>query len=169
LWFKPGKLTQEFVAGRRASYLPPFRLYLVLSIIFFLAASLSNTHVKVLQFDSKTGGMSQPECDNVLAAAAQICGTPAVLPARACIFLFGDDLGGVGGGRRRGLAGLEFRGEPDGARDVDLAGLHRHCHAAGIRQGVDERSGQGIGTFRGVYGRIEHHSGGVFVYAMLQM
>jgi hypothetical protein len=44
LWFKPGKLTQEFVAGRRAAYLPPFRLYLVLSILFFLAASISNTH-----------------------------------------------------------------------------------------------------------------------------
>ena len=36
LWFKPGKLTQEFVAGRRVAYLPPFRLYLILSIIFFL-------------------------------------------------------------------------------------------------------------------------------------
>jgi hypothetical protein len=41
LWFKPGKLTQEFVAGRRVAYLPPFRLYLVLSIAFFLIASIS--------------------------------------------------------------------------------------------------------------------------------
>src|ERR1700727_2238396 len=32
LWFKPGKLTEEFVAGRRVAYLPPFRLYLILSI-----------------------------------------------------------------------------------------------------------------------------------------
>src|SRR6202020_2190207 len=39
LWFKPGKLTQEFVAGRRVAYLPPFRLYLILSIIFFLLLS----------------------------------------------------------------------------------------------------------------------------------
>jgi hypothetical protein len=51
LWFKPGKLTQEFVAGRRAAYLPPFRLYLVLSILFFLVASVSNTHVKFVRFD----------------------------------------------------------------------------------------------------------------------
>jgi hypothetical protein len=54
LWFKPGRLTQEFIAGRRAAYLPPFRLYLVLSIIFFLLASLSNTHVKFARFDDKT-------------------------------------------------------------------------------------------------------------------
>lgn len=40
LWTRPGRLTQEFVAGRRAAYLPPFRLFLVLSVTFFLVASL---------------------------------------------------------------------------------------------------------------------------------
>ena len=39
LLFKPGFLTQEFFAGRRARYLPPLRLYLVLSVLFFLIAS----------------------------------------------------------------------------------------------------------------------------------
>jgi hypothetical protein len=72
LWFKPGKLTQEFVAGRRASYLPPFRLYLVLSILFFLAASVSSTHVKVVQFDPKTGSMSEPECDKLNRSAFKV-------------------------------------------------------------------------------------------------
>jgi hypothetical protein len=33
---KPGFLTVEFLAGRRARYLPPFRLYLVVSIVLFL-------------------------------------------------------------------------------------------------------------------------------------
>jgi hypothetical protein len=51
LWFKPGKLTQEFVAGRRAAYLPPFRLYLVLSILFFLLTSFVHTKVEVIKFD----------------------------------------------------------------------------------------------------------------------
>jgi uncharacterized protein DUF3667 len=36
LLFKPGFLTREFLAGRRASYLPPVRLYLVLSVVFFI-------------------------------------------------------------------------------------------------------------------------------------
>jgi hypothetical protein len=58
LWFKPGKLTQEFVAGRRAAYLPPIRLYLVLSVIFFLVASLSHTHgCEAAVRDSGTGLM----------------------------------------------------------------------------------------------------------------
>jgi RNA polymerase subunit RPABC4/transcription elongation factor Spt4 len=34
LIFKPGKLTTEYIAGRRVKYLPPFRIYLILSIFF---------------------------------------------------------------------------------------------------------------------------------------
>jgi hypothetical protein len=40
LWYlvsRPGFLTREFFAGRRVRYLPPFRLYLVISVVFFLA------------------------------------------------------------------------------------------------------------------------------------
>ncbi len=51
LWFKPGRLTQEFVAGRRMAYLPPFRLYLVVSVIFFLIASFSHPTHDVVNFD----------------------------------------------------------------------------------------------------------------------
>src|SRR5271168_357378 len=52
LWFKPGELTREFVAGRRAAYLPPFRLYLVVSILFFLIASFVHTRGEILKFDA---------------------------------------------------------------------------------------------------------------------
>jgi hypothetical protein len=64
LWFKPGKLAQEFVAGRRAAYLPPFRLYLVLSILFFLVASMSNPHANIVRFDNETSaaaGVASPQ------------------------------------------------------------------------------------------------------------
>jgi len=37
---KPGFLTREFFAGRRVRYLPPFRLYLVISVLFFLVVGL---------------------------------------------------------------------------------------------------------------------------------
>jgi hypothetical protein len=43
LLFKPGFLTREFLDGRRVRYLPPLRLYLVLSVVFFLIIS-SGTH-----------------------------------------------------------------------------------------------------------------------------
>jgi hypothetical protein len=51
LWFKPGMLTQEFVAGRRAAYLPPFRLYLILSIVLFLIASFMHPSAPLVKFD----------------------------------------------------------------------------------------------------------------------
>ena len=41
LTFQPGFLTREFLDGRRMSYLPPLRLYLVLSVLFFLVAALT--------------------------------------------------------------------------------------------------------------------------------
>jgi Protein of unknown function (DUF3667) len=76
LWFKPGKLTQEYVAGRRASYLPPFRLYLVLSIIFFLVASISNTHANFVRFDDATSksGAPESECASVTQFAVTVFG-----------------------------------------------------------------------------------------------
>lgn len=38
LLFRPGKLTRDYLRGRRASFMPPFRSYLVLSVVFFLVA-----------------------------------------------------------------------------------------------------------------------------------
>ncbi len=38
LTVRPGKLTRDYLEGRRARFMPPFRTYLVLSIIFFLVA-----------------------------------------------------------------------------------------------------------------------------------
>jgi hypothetical protein len=35
---KPGKLTRDYLEGRRARYMPPFRMYLVLSLLFFVVA-----------------------------------------------------------------------------------------------------------------------------------
>jgi hypothetical protein len=86
LWFKPGKLTQEFVAGRRAAYLPPFRLYLIMSIVFFLLASFMRTgNVNVIQFDDGSTKVTalrapspSPAAPNPVAPAKP---PPAVAPA----------------------------------------------------------------------------------------
>jgi hypothetical protein len=46
LWLllaRPGYLTREFFAGHRVRYLPPFRLYLVLSVIFFLVTAMAGS------------------------------------------------------------------------------------------------------------------------------
>jgi hypothetical protein len=47
LWLllvKPGEVTRQYMANRRASFLPPFRLYLVLSLLFFALFAASRGH-----------------------------------------------------------------------------------------------------------------------------
>jgi hypothetical protein len=43
LLFHPGRLTRDFLSGRRYRYTPPLRLYMFLSIAFFLLAALFST------------------------------------------------------------------------------------------------------------------------------
>ena len=43
LIFKPGKVTLEFIEGKRKKYVNPFQLYLNITIIFFLLIGLLNT------------------------------------------------------------------------------------------------------------------------------
>ena len=38
---RPGTLTLEFLAGRRMTYVPPLRLYLVASVVYFLLAAFT--------------------------------------------------------------------------------------------------------------------------------
>ena len=38
LIIRPGQLTRDYLEGRRARFMPPFRMYLVLSIVFLLVA-----------------------------------------------------------------------------------------------------------------------------------
>jgi hypothetical protein len=58
LLFKPGFLTREFLSGRRARYLPPLRLYLVLSVLFFLILGLSPHEPRVVSIQSGAGAPS---------------------------------------------------------------------------------------------------------------
>ncbi|MGI9199462.1 MAG: DUF4286 family protein [Woeseiaceae bacterium] len=38
LVIRPGRLTHDYLQGRRARFMPPFRMYLVLSLVFFIVA-----------------------------------------------------------------------------------------------------------------------------------
>ncbi len=67
LAFAPGFLTNEYFRERRASYIPPFRLYLVLSLVFFGVASLTSAFEGApVRFDRAAGG---PATQADLAAA----------------------------------------------------------------------------------------------------
>jgi hypothetical protein len=53
LLLKPGRLTKEYFAERRARYLPPVRLYLVLSVLFFAFGAISPTSLSHAPAESK--------------------------------------------------------------------------------------------------------------------
>jgi hypothetical protein len=70
LWLKPGALTNEFFDGRRMKYLPPFRLYLIISLVFFLLLSLSHgSRVEIVSVGNSTVRANDPKdfsCDNMV-------------------------------------------------------------------------------------------------------
>jgi len=56
LMFKPGKLTRDYMDGRRFRYAPPMRLYIFSSIVFFLlAAFLSSDAITVTGPENNEG------------------------------------------------------------------------------------------------------------------
>ena len=40
---RPGLLTEQYLGGKRRAYSPPFRAYLVISVVYFIAASMFDT------------------------------------------------------------------------------------------------------------------------------
>ncbi len=61
LILKPGSLTKEFNIGKRASYVPPFRLYVFISLIFFFVLAVTSDSKVQLQ-----GSASSENGNNVL-------------------------------------------------------------------------------------------------------
>ena len=48
---RPGHLTADYLQGRRARYMPPFRMYLVLSLLFFVVAFYDPAEQFALLYD----------------------------------------------------------------------------------------------------------------------
>jgi hypothetical protein len=94
LLFKPGKLTNEYIAGRRQAYLPPFRMYFVISLAFFLLTSLIGPNFSVMSADlDSVGPSTQAATDGISCDAnVQAFVNPQWLPRfqRACEKIVAD-------------------------------------------------------------------------------
>lgn len=80
LWLlltRPGFLTVEFLEGRRARYLPPFRLYLVMSVVLFLVAATVNHHTVVLGI-----GVSTDDSGSIQGVQLETANTANETPAQ---------------------------------------------------------------------------------------
>jgi hypothetical protein len=60
LFARPGKLTREYLEGRRARYMPPFRTYIVLSIFFFLIAFFDPREELGILFEPEEDAVTEP-------------------------------------------------------------------------------------------------------------
>jgi hypothetical protein len=87
LWYllaRPGRLTLEFFAGKRIAYLPPFRLYLVISLLFFLVAGLPEG-VAVDVDGTPTGNRVESMNQAAKALETDLADTPGAAQAAAAI------------------------------------------------------------------------------------
>ena len=89
---KPGELTREFLAGRRARYISPVRVYLTFSLIFFTLAALLPGAMEGVATVKRTGlnqdteferrlesGLQKAEQDNEMLGQAVLKNLPRVM------------------------------------------------------------------------------------------
>ncbi len=81
---KPGRLTLEFLAGRRASQLNPLRFYIFVSVLFFLGLSLLN-HGHLVDFDRQQVNRLQGELTGPTAGAAAKTAPPGKVHTKITI------------------------------------------------------------------------------------
>lgn len=106
LLFRPGRLTRDYIEGRRARYVEPLRLYLSFSIIFFAIFKLGGSH-----FGHSTP--DEPPAAQVAApaaspGAARNVPAPAARPGGAAPADAGP---APEGGRKAGLITLDDKDE----------------------------------------------------------
>ncbi len=61
LMIRPGRLTHDYLQGRRARYMPPFRMYLVLSLLFFVIAFFDPQEELGLLFEPEPAPVAEEE------------------------------------------------------------------------------------------------------------
>jgi hypothetical protein len=84
LLFRPGRLTIEYFRDRRARYVPPVRLYLIMSLLFFGAVGIASHdgpgQPKVQATAAKPGQTLEQACDDINSAIPEL----AALLRRSC-------------------------------------------------------------------------------------
>jgi hypothetical protein len=97
MFFRPGHLTREYVQGRIVRYIPPFRLYLVSSLVFFV----------VLPFIADPGKVQREVEEGMRADSVRTAAGDSARPA-------------PGVAPRRGAQRSSIAIRDDGDRNIDL-------------------------------------------------
>jgi len=91
LTVRPGHLTRDYLEGRRARFMPPFRTYLVLSIVFFLVAFFDPKEQFGIFFDAETESPAAEDTNNTEDIANEVMqelvAEGVIIPAEDAEFL----------------------------------------------------------------------------------
>lgn len=82
LLLKPGFLPAEYVAGRRATYYPPFKLFIFISIILFALLEISSTDMisaGILNVNTPTGDSSRVDTMNYVSFLPDTSSAPKII------------------------------------------------------------------------------------------
>lgn len=71
LVFVPGRMTRDYILGRRMQFVPPMRLYLFCSLMFFLTLSIANVALVVLELLPPDPTESQAEVEETMGELSQ--------------------------------------------------------------------------------------------------
>jgi hypothetical protein len=77
LLVRPGRLTHDYLQGRRARYMPPFRMYLVLSVLFFVVAFFDPREDLSLLYEPEPPVASETNAGQPAADAGDVDSVPA--------------------------------------------------------------------------------------------
>lgn len=66
LLFQPGRLTEQYVSGKRVTFIHPIRLYIFISIVFFIFTLSSNDHESPVEKDAQQTDSLKAMEDKVL-------------------------------------------------------------------------------------------------------
>jgi hypothetical protein len=88
LLFKPGFLTNEYMAGRRAQYLHPVKMYIFVSIVYFLFLFQSSGESNIVRYDenakpAKNGIVIKSADDKELDSAKKLIAANSFIPTAA--------------------------------------------------------------------------------------
>ena len=126
---RPGRLTRDYLEGRRARYMPPFRTYLVLSVIFFVVAFFDPRDDLSLLFEPEPEPTPEEIAEKAAAAKAA---KQEVLDelAQEGIFV--------------GAANPEDRANEAGKQGADTVGENKADINEGFNFQIDDKTGECI-------------------------
>ena len=165
LLIRPGRLTLDYLEGKRARYMPPFRMYLVLSVVFFVVAFFDPQDDLSLLFepeppptpeeaaaqkeetaekreeaeDEVNEVLDELAAEGIITAGQAEDARDAVDEGDASITLYGDDEGGLNFQIDPDTGECEFSGQEDLPdwlkRRLTKERLERTCERIGADEG----------------------------------